>query len=62
MRLTHLNALRALEASLRHKSFTGAAEELGVTPAAVGQRVRSLEEYLGRPLLQRTRTGVIPSD
>ncbi|MCA0930757.1 LysR substrate-binding domain-containing protein [Ruegeria profundi] len=62
MRLTHLNALRALEASLRHKSFTAAAEELGVTPAAVGQRVRSFEEYLGRPLLQRTRTGVVPTD
>ena len=62
MRLTHLNALRALEASLRHKSFSDAADELGITPAAVGQRVRSLEEYLGRKLLHRTRTGVIPTD
>lgn len=62
MRLSHLNALRALEASLRHQSFTGASEELGITPAAVGQRVRSLEEYLGRKLFRRTGTGIVPSD
>ena len=35
MRLSHLNALRALESSLRHKSFSGAAEELGT---GVGER------------------------
>lgn len=38
----HLNALRAFEASARHQSFSLAAEELNVTPAAVGQLVRSL--------------------
>jgi len=54
MRLSHLNSLRALEATLRHGSFTAAADELGVTPAAVGQRVRSLEEYLGKKLFYRT--------
>lgn len=60
MRLSHLNALRALEATLRHGSFTAAAGELGITPAAVGQRVRALEDYIGRELFQRTSNGVVP--
>ena len=58
MRISHLNALRALEATLRHGSFSAAASELGVTPAAVGQRVRSLEDYLGKELFERTSTGI----
>ncbi len=57
MRLSHLNSLRALEATLRHGSFSAAADELGVTPAAVGQRVRTLEKYLGKALFERTSTG-----
>ena len=42
-----LNALKAFEASARHQSFSAAAKELNVTPAAVGQLVRGLEDYLG---------------
>lgn len=61
MRLTHLNALRALDATLRHGSFTKAAFELGITPAAVGQRVRSLELYLGKELFIRSSTGIEPT-
>jgi LysR family glycine cleavage system transcriptional activator len=53
----HLNALRAFEASARHESFSAAAAELHVTPAAVGQLVRSLEERLGMPLFHRGTTG-----
>lgn len=53
----HLNALRAFEASARHQSFSAAAEELHVTPAAVGQLVRSLEEWLGTPLFHRMSSG-----
>ena len=45
--LVHLNALRAFEASARHQSFSAAAAELHVTPAAVGQLVRTLEQWLG---------------
>jgi len=52
-----LNALRAFEASARHHSFSAAAAELNVTPAAVGQLVRSLEEWLGSPLFHRTAAG-----
>lgn len=53
----HLNALRAFEASARHQSFSAAAAELHVTPAAVGQLVRSLEEWLGMPLFHRGTKG-----
>ncbi|WP_085726679.1 transcriptional regulator GcvA [Pseudomonas sp. R37(2017)] len=53
----HLNALRAFEASARHQSFSAAASELNVTPAAVGQLVRSLEDWLGTPLFHRAATG-----
>lgn len=53
----HLNALRAFEASARHQSFSAAAAELHVTPAAVGQLVRTLEEWLGAPLFLRSNAG-----
>jgi len=53
----HLNALRAFEASARHQSFSAAAEELHVTPAAVGQLVRTLEDWLGAPLFVRGASG-----
>lgn len=53
----HLNALRAFESSARHQSFSAAAAELHVTPAAVGQLVRTLEEWLGAPLFHRGTSG-----
>ncbi|ELC2049227.1 LysR family transcriptional regulator, partial [Salmonella enterica] len=53
--LNRLKWLHAFEATARHGSFTGAAKELGVTPAAVGQLVRALEDWVGHPLLHRTR-------
>lgn len=55
--LGRLKALQALEAAARHGSFVGASAELGVTAAAVGQLVRSLEDWVGHPLLERTRSG-----
>jgi LysR family glycine cleavage system transcriptional activator len=53
----YLNAMRALEASARHQSFSAAAVELNVTPAAVGQLVRSLERWVGSPLFHRGSSG-----
>jgi len=53
----HLNALRAFEASARHQSFSAAAAELHVTPAAVGQLVRTLETWLGASLFVRGSSG-----
>src|SRR5262249_31389227 len=61
----HLNALRAFEASARHQSFSAAAAELNVTPAAVGQLVRTLEDWLGAPLFLRGTSGrarLVPTD
>lgn len=51
--LAPLNALRAFEASARRGSFAAAAQELNVTPAAVGQQVRQLEALIGAPLFER---------
>lgn len=53
----HLNALRAFEAAARHLSFVAAAQELNVTPAAVGQLVKSLEESYGIALFHRAKAG-----
>jgi LysR family transcriptional regulator, glycine cleavage system transcriptional activator len=57
---THLplNGLRVLDAAARHLSFTRAADELAVTPAAVGQQIRALEDTLGAVLFRRTPKGL----
>jgi LysR family glycine cleavage system transcriptional activator len=51
--LPPLNALRAFEAAARHLSFKLAAHELHVTPGAVSQQVKALEERLGARLFDR---------
>lgn len=48
-----LNALRAFEAVAAHLSFTGAAQSLSVTTAAVSSHIKSLEEFLETPLFVR---------
>jgi LysR family glycine cleavage system transcriptional activator len=48
-----LSALRIFEAAARLKSFTRAAEELGVTQAAVSWQVKALERRLDQPLFLR---------
>jgi LysR family glycine cleavage system transcriptional activator len=53
-----LNALRVFDAAARHLSFTRAADELAVTPAAVGQQIRALEDVLGVVLFRRTSKGL----
>ncbi len=52
--LPPLTALRAFEAAARLLSFTKAARELNVTPAAVSHQIRGLESYLGVTLFRRT--------
>lgn len=54
--LPPLNALRFFEAAARHRSFVRAAEELHVTPAAVSQQIKLLEDYLGVTLFKRGKT------
>jgi LysR family glycine cleavage system transcriptional activator len=51
--LPPLNALRAFEATARHLSFSKAAEELHVTPAALSHQIRGLEDLLGLKLFVR---------
>jgi len=58
-RLPPLNGLRAFEAAGRHLSFRRAAEELSVTPGAVSQQVKNLEQALGVPLFQRVHRGLV---
>lgn len=60
MKRTHLplNALRVFDAAARHLSFTRAADELAVTPAAVGQQICALEDLLGVVLFRRTAKGL----
>ncbi len=53
-----MNGLRVFDAAARHLSFTRAADELAVTPAAVGQQIRALEDVLGVVLFRRTSKGL----
>jgi LysR family glycine cleavage system transcriptional activator len=58
---SHLKSFQALELALRAGSLKAAANELSITPAAVGQRVKALEDYLGIDLLVRGRSGLKPT-
>ncbi|HEV2678428.1 MAG TPA: LysR substrate-binding domain-containing protein [Aliidongia sp.] len=53
MRLPPLAAIRVFEAASRHLNFTRAAEELGMTQAAVSWQIRQLEARLGVSLFTR---------
>ncbi len=61
-RIAPLNALRAFEAAARHLSFTKAAEELHVTPAAISHQIKALEEYCGAPLFRRLTRALLLTD
>jgi len=61
MALSHLRSLQALELALRTGSLQAAARALWITPAATGQRIKALEEYLGVDLLVRGRSGLRPT-
>ena len=60
--LPPLNALRAFEAAARGGSYVAAANELDVSPAAVSQQVRNLEDFLGRQLFMRFNNRVVLTD
>ena len=61
-RLPPLNALRAFEAAARHLSFAKASEELNVTPAAVSQQIKKLEDHLQVQLFGRKNRRLTLSD
>ena len=50
----NFNDLAAFAVVARERSFTKAAAELGVSPSALSQTIRALEERLGLQLLRRT--------
>jgi LysR family transcriptional regulator, glycine cleavage system transcriptional activator len=49
-----LRSLRAFDAAARHLSFTRAAEDMGVTPAAISNQIKEMEDQLGFELFIRT--------
>ena len=61
MRRGDLDDLAAFAAVARHRSFTRAAAELGVSPSALSHAMRGLEERLGVRLLARTTRCVAPT-
>lgn len=54
-----LGSVRAFEAAARHLNFTRAADELGITQAAVSWQIRALEQRLGVALFERRRQGLV---
>ncbi len=56
--LPPFHTLIAFDATLRHRSMTLAAAELGVTQSAVSHRLRKLERFIGTPLLHRSNSGI----
>lgn len=60
--LLPLNALRAFDAAARHRSFKLAADDLAVTPAAISQQIRTLEDYIGVTLFRRSNRELILTD
>lgn len=61
-RLPPLAAVRVFEAAARHQNFTVAAQELGMTQAAVSYQIKLLEERLGVTLFRRERGRVTLSE
>jgi LysR family transcriptional regulator, glycine cleavage system transcriptional activator len=61
-RLPPLNALRVFHVVMRARSFRAAADELSVSPQAVSQQVRLLEEALGVTLFERKGRAIEPSE
>lgn len=61
-RLPPLSAVRVFEAAARHENFTSAANELGMTQAAVSYQIKLLEERLGASLFRREKGRVTLSE
>ena len=57
-RLPPLKSLQAFEAAGRHLSFTEAARELNVTPGAISQQIRMLEDFLETLLFRRLNRSI----
>jgi LysR family glycine cleavage system transcriptional activator len=60
--LPPLNGLRAFEAAGRHLSFSKAAQELNVTPAAISHQIKGLEDHLQVQLFRREPRALLLTD
>ncbi len=60
-RLPPIATLRAVEAAVRHKSYSRAARELNLTHGAISHQLRRLEDDLGVTLFQRTGNDMLPT-
>ena len=56
-----LKAIAVFDAVMQHQSFAIAAQQLHVTPGAVGQQIQKLEARLGAPLFVRTVRQIEPT-
>lgn len=61
-RLPPLNALRVFHTVVRHRSFRSAADDLLVTPQAVSQQIKLLEDTLGVELFERKGRAIEPNE
>jgi LysR family glycine cleavage system transcriptional activator len=61
-KLPPLNALKAFEASARLGSFVLAAAELNVSPSAISQHIKKLEDFYGRQLFIRHNNQLLLTD
>jgi LysR family glycine cleavage system transcriptional activator len=61
-RLPPLNSLRAFVVAAKHMSFSKAAGELHVTPAAISQQIKQLEDQLGCELFRRSNRNLVLTD
>lgn len=61
-RLPPFASVRAFEAAARYCNFKRAGEELSITPSAISHQVKSLEDFLGRPLFNRHQSNLVLTD
>ncbi len=62
MHLPPLSTVRSFEATARHGSAARAAEELHVTPGAISQQLRKLEDFVGQRLFERQARSLVLTD
>ncbi|MEZ4320825.1 MAG: LysR family transcriptional regulator [Myxococcota bacterium] len=57
-----VSAMRIFQAVVRAGSITAGAKAVGVSQSTASNGIASLEEHLGTPLLQRTRSGIVVTE